>query len=132
MQHAIKFLLLLTALSACATSTPATQPSTPGSSNNPTSPNPTASAETVSFSVAHAIIQKRCVTCHSQTPTHEGFSFPGGGVTFDTPEQIRSKSSRILARAVQSKSMPQGNATGMTDDEREKLRIWIEAGAKID
>lgn len=132
MQHAIKVLLLLTALNACATGTPATQPSAPGSTDNPSSPTPVASAETVNFSVAHAIVQARCVTCHAQTPTHEGFSFPGGGVTFDTPEQIRSKASRILARAVQSKSMPQGNATGMTDEEREKLRIWIEAGAKID
>jgi len=33
-------------------------------------------------------------------------------------------------RAVESKTMPLGNMTGMTDDERVVLGRWIDQGAK--
>ena len=36
-----------------------------------------------------AIVEQRCVPCHSEEPTQEGFDSPPAGVTFDaaTPEQ---------------------------------------------
>jgi uncharacterized membrane protein len=36
-----------------------------------------------------------------------------------------------MVRAVQTKTMPQGNKTGITDPERELIGHWIDQGAKI-
>lgn len=74
---------------------------------------------------AQAIVQQRCVPCHSETPTQEGFESPPGGVAFDTREQIESQADAIKVQAVDSKAMPLGNVTEMTDEERETLGAWI-------
>jgi uncharacterized membrane protein len=50
---------------------------------------------------------------------------------FDTPEQIEAQASLIERVAVSSKTMPLGNATGMTQAERDELGAWIRQGAKI-
>jgi uncharacterized membrane protein len=84
----------------------------------------------VPFTTAQAIIQKHCVTCHSAAPTHKGFAAPPLGATFDTPEHIQKYASKIHERAVATTSMPLGNETGMTDDERAQLGAWIKQGAK--
>ncbi len=85
----------------------------------------------VPFSVAQGIIQKHCVMCHAATPTHAGFSAPPLGATFDNPAHIRTYAPKINERAVLSTSMPLGNETGMTDEERAQLGAWIKQGAKI-
>ncbi|NRO97256.1 hypothetical protein GWC77_15125 [Paraburkholderia sp. NMBU_R16] len=74
------------------------------------------------------ILQGRCVACHSAHPSLMG-SAPAG-VVFDTHEQIEQNAQRIYQQAVQLKSMPLGNVTHMTDDERAKLAAWFEAGAQ--
>jgi uncharacterized membrane protein len=50
---------------------------------------------------------------------------------FDTPQEIQKHADRILVRAVQTKTMPQGNKTGITEEERELIGMWIEQGAKL-
>ena len=42
---------------------------------------------------------------------------------------VVAQKGRILVRAVQTKTMPLGNMTGMTDEEREVLARWIAQGA---
>jgi uncharacterized membrane protein len=84
----------------------------------------------VSFLSVQPIFQQRCASCHSSHPTDDTYATAPNGITFDTPEQIQSHIDRILVRAVQTKTMPQGNKTNMTDDEREQLRVWIEQGGK--
>lgn len=74
------------------------------------------------------ILQGRCVACHSAQPSLVG-SAPAG-VMFDTHEQIEQNAQRIYQQAVQLKSMPLGNVTHMTDDERAKLAAWFQAGAQ--
>ncbi len=86
----------------------------------------------VAFETVQDIIQVRCQVCHSANPTHEGFTAPPLGVTFDTPEQIRDQADRIEQMAVLSTAMPLGNVTGMTDEERATLGAWIRQGARID
>jgi uncharacterized membrane protein len=49
----------------------------------------------------------------------------------DTPQQIRLLAPRIRARAIEQKTMPPGNVTGMHDDERALLRRWLDAGAPL-
>jgi uncharacterized membrane protein len=82
-------------------------------------------ARQVSDAQAHAIVQQRCVPCHSQNPSEPGFSAPPAGIAFDTLDEIKSNADAIEEQAVRSKAMPLGNATGMTDQERETLGAWI-------
>lgn len=86
----------------------------------------------VSFKEANEIIQIRCVQCHSANPSDDVNKVAPNGVMYDTPEQIKFMSDKIMTRAVRSKTMPQGNKTNMTDEERKVLKRWILQGAKID
>jgi uncharacterized membrane protein len=51
---------------------------------------------------------------------------------FDEPEKIKALSDRIRFRAVETKTMPLVNKTGITDEERITLGRWIDQGAKIE
>jgi uncharacterized membrane protein len=82
----------------------------------------------VPFTQAQAIVQERCVPCHSAHPTKVD-SAPMG-IVFDTPKQIQAQASLIQQVAVLTKVMPLGNQTGMTQAERDTLGRWIEQGAK--
>ena len=88
--------------------------------------------EPVDSAQAAAIVERRCVTCHSADPTSEQFQSAPAGVVLDTPEQIAARAEAIRAQAVDSRAMPLGNATGMTDAERETLGAWIAAGAPVE
>ncbi len=77
------------------------------------------------------ILQTHCVGCHSASPTDEIFKTAPNGVTYDTPEQASAKAALIKARAVDTQTMPLGNKTGMTEQERATLGAWIAAGAPI-
>jgi uncharacterized membrane protein len=85
----------------------------------------------VSFADIQPIIAKRCVQCHSATPTNKDFPEAPKGMAFDTPEEIRLYAGKIEQQTVLAKIMPLGNATGMTDAERQQLGAWIEQGAKL-
>ena len=79
----------------------------------------------VSTTQAMAIIADRCLPCHSANPTDESFPVAPQGVMYDTPEQVMSKLDEIQARTIDSESMPLGNLTGMTEEERALLGAWI-------
>lgn len=83
----------------------------------------------VSFATAQAIVQTRCVTCHSEKPTNPSFTAPPLGVMLDTPERLKSHASRVFVRAVQTQTMPLGNLTSMNEPERKLLGAWIAQGA---
>lgn len=85
-----------------------------------------------SFEEANAVVQRRCVQCHSASPTDDQWRNAPNGVMYDTPEQIHAMADKIMTRAVRTKTMPQGNKTGMTDEERTILKRWILQGAKVD
>jgi uncharacterized membrane protein len=74
---------------------------------------------------AVAIVQQRCVPCHSQNPTQEGFDAAPAGVVLDTREQIVDQADAVDEQAVRTNAMPLGNVTGMTDEERETLGAWL-------
>lgn len=84
-----------------------------------------------SFSEVNEIITKRCVQCHSSAPTDDVLKTAPNGIMFDTPQNISKYAERILTRAVITKTMPQANKTGMTQQERDLLQCWIESGAKM-
>jgi len=86
----------------------------------------------VSFAEARAIIERRCVTCHARHPSNPSFTEPPAGVVFDGPEAIRRYAPRIMVRVVVTKTMPLGNLTGMSEEERSTLGAWIAQGARVD
>lgn len=85
----------------------------------------------VSYATVQAIVQSRCVTCHSPQPTNPSFAAPPAGVVLDTPANLHARADRVLIRAVTTKTMPLGNLTGMTDQERDLLGAWIVQGADV-
>ena len=88
-------------------------------------------APAIAFAQAQQVIDARCLPCHSMQPTQPGFSAPPSGIVFDTPQQIHDQAALIRQLAVSSKVMPLGNATKMTQAERDLLGQWIAGGAKI-
>jgi uncharacterized membrane protein len=86
-------------------------------------------AGSVSAAQAEAIVQQRCVPCHSAHPTRVAAA--PQGIELDTGAQIHVQASAIERVAVDSQLMPLGNATGMTPAERAELGAWIRAGAAI-
>jgi uncharacterized membrane protein len=76
---------------------------------------------------AVAIVQQRCVPCHSQNPTQEGFDAPPAGVVLETRAEIVERADAVEEQAVRTKAMPLGNVTGMTDEERETLGAWLDS-----
>jgi uncharacterized membrane protein len=79
---------------------------------------PSGAAEPVSFAQIQPVIAERCATCHS------GAAAPLG-IRLETREQIEARADDIERQAVQTRVMPPGNATGMTEEERELLAAWI-------
>ena len=73
------------------------------------------------------IVKKRCVTCHSQNPTHTMFfnQPPPKAIAFDSIEEVRQLADRIMTQVVQLKRMPLGNESAMEDAERAKFAEWI-------
>ena len=94
-------------------------------------PKTVARASPVSFAAVRGVITQRCQPCHSQWQTDRTLGPAPGGVTFDTPESITRLAARIRVRAVETKTMPLANRTGMTPDERDLLARWIAAGAPL-
>jgi uncharacterized membrane protein len=90
------------------------------------------SAPAVDWPAARAVLERRCVQCHGATPTDDVFLTPPNGVRFDDPATAHAQAERIRVRAVEQRTMPLANKTGMTDDERGVLARWIAAGAPIE
>ncbi len=88
-------------------------------------------ADGVSFAEVRVIVAHRCAVCHSSAPTMPGIPAAPLGVLLDTPDQIRIRAPRILVRAVETQTMPLGNLTGITPEEREVLGRWVRAGAPL-
>ena len=80
----------------------------------------------VSYEEGIAIVQARCLACHSATPSQPGFTSPPKGLVFDTEAQIVASAALIRRVAVDTVAMPPGNLTQMTDEERAKLRAWLD------
>jgi uncharacterized membrane protein len=97
-------------------------------------PTPSATAITHSkpdiaseFAHVQHIVQQRCATCHTATPTQPGFVAPPKGVELDTPEKILIHVA-AMQQQLTTRAMPVGNLTGLTDDERAELLDWMQRG----
>jgi uncharacterized membrane protein len=80
------------------------------------------------FAHVEGIFKARCLPCHSATPTQPGFMAPPKGIEFDTAERIIENVARTQPQLL-ARSMPPGNLTGMTEEERALVLSWIDHGA---
>lgn len=97
-----------------------------------TAPKKQAAGAPVAFKEVDSLMGKHCRGCHSEKPTDPIFKIAPNGVKYDTPQQIAVMASKIKQRAVETPSMPFGNKTNMTTEERALLGRWIDQGAKTD
>ena len=80
----------------------------------------------VTIAEVKTIIEKHCVSCHSVNPSDEIFVTAPNGYMLNTEDQIIASKNQIYQRSVATNSMPLGNKTNMTSDERQILKAWIE------
>jgi len=80
----------------------------------------------VTIAEVKTIIETHCVSCHSVNPSDEIFVTAPNGFMLNTEDQIIASKNQIYQRSVATNSMPLGNKTNMTSDERQKLKAWIE------
>ena len=83
--------------------------------------------DAVSDSEVLTIAARHCVSCHAEPPTHPAFETPPKGVRLETLEALRRHRTLIELHTVIGRTMPLGNASGMTDEERAKLGAWLAA-----
>ncbi len=69
------------------------------------------------------VVNQRCVACHANKPTQPGFVSPPRGLVLETSAQINQNALKI-ATTVQTRYMPLGNLTQMTDQERSLIASW--------
>jgi uncharacterized membrane protein len=80
---------------------------------------------------ARAVVDRRCIECHSAKPTNRAFPIAPQGLMLDTALEMKRYAGRIEASVAVERTMPLANMSGMTDEERRVLGRWVKAGAKI-
>jgi uncharacterized membrane protein len=104
---------------------PAPGPLPPGASDGATA----TAAPPGDVAQVHAMVEQRCVPCHSTHPSARfGFSAPPNGIVLETLDQLRAHLPEVQ-KQISLRTMPLGNLTGMTDDERSRVLMWIGHGA---
>jgi mono/diheme cytochrome c family protein len=86
----------------------------------------------VSYATVKTILEARCTTCHAQTPSSPMFQMPPQGVTLDAPVHVKRHAERVFVRSVATRTMPLGNLTGMTDEERALVGAWFAQGSNTE
>jgi uncharacterized membrane protein len=89
---------------------------------------PVVGAPAVDVAQVQAIVDQRCVPCHSRNPKLLGLTAAPNGIVLETLDQLRAHLPEIQ-KQVSLRAMPLANLTGMTDEERAKLLMWIGHGA---
>ena len=80
--------------------------------------------QSVSMDTVRAIIHERCTVCHSAAPVQPGFTVAPEGVILDTDSQIDTLAARIFSSTVATRSMPIGNLSKITEEERQMIAAW--------
>jgi uncharacterized membrane protein len=70
------------------------------------------------------IVQQRCVSCHAQNPVQAGIPAPPLGIVLENVQDLEAMALRVYQSAVVTRTMPLGNLSGMTDEERDLLARW--------
>jgi uncharacterized membrane protein len=81
-----------------------------------------ASAAPVTFAQVRQVIEQRCILCHGESAQMKG-------IRLDRSEGLRAHAQGVYQQTVVTRQMPMNNATQITEDERQLIRRWFEAGA---
>jgi uncharacterized membrane protein len=99
----------------------------PAAGRGSSAPQPTAASGEVAQ--VQQIVQVRCVPCHAARPTQAGFSAAPNGLVLQTLDQLLAHLPEVQQQLA-ARTMPLGNLTGMTDQERAAMLMWIGHGAR--
>lgn len=80
--------------------------------------------QSVSMDTVRSIIHERCTVCHSANPVQPGFAMAPGAVILETDNQIETMAARIYSTTVVTRSMPIGNFSKITEEERQVIAAW--------
>lgn len=86
----------------------------------------TTECRSVDIAEVNEIVQRRCVQCHSANPTDDVFKTAPNGVIYNSPLDLIKLKDKVMLRVVLTKTMPQNNKTGMTQEERDAIACWLE------
>lgn len=101
---------------------PAPRPAPQASPLDAPTQNNTAAAPD-SFAQVQAVVEQRCVLCHNAQVANKN-------VALHEPALIMAQAQSIYQQTAVLKAMPMNNATQITEDERQLIKRWFEAGAK--
>jgi uncharacterized membrane protein len=76
----------------------------------------------VTLAQVQAVVEQRCALCHNAQVQQKN-------VALHTPELLKQHAQNVYQQTVVLKLMPMNNATQITDDERDLIKRWYEAGA---
>jgi uncharacterized membrane protein len=79
-----------------------------------------------------AVLTRRCAPCHSASPTFTGITTPPNGFVVDDRARLPALAPLIRAHVVDGRTMPLGNVTSMTEEERSLIARWLDAGAPVE
>jgi uncharacterized membrane protein len=86
---------------------------------------PAANAAPVSFAEVKQVLEQRCYMCHGEAAQMKG-------IRVDQPEAVRANAQGIYQQVSVTRQMPMNNATNITEEERQLIARWYNAGAKTD
>jgi len=75
------------------------------------------------FAQVQAVMQQRCVSCHNAQVATKN-------VALHEAALILAQAQSVYQQTVVLKAMPMNNASQITEDERQLIKRWFEAGAK--
>lgn len=84
---------------------------------------------TATFAEVEKIVGSRCSMCHAQDPVWPTIPVAPADIQLDRPDSIRLHAREIERSTVRSNSMPPGNITEMSLDERRTIARWMAAGS---
>jgi uncharacterized membrane protein len=84
-----------------------------------------AASRPVSYAEVRLVIDQRCAICHNAAVQQKN-------VALHTPELLKQHAQAVYQQSSVLKLMPMNNATQITDDERELIRRWFQAGAPVE
>jgi uncharacterized membrane protein len=86
-------------------------------------PWPRTASGTVDPAAVKRVIELRCVNCHAEKPTFQGLAEAPKGIKLDSEERMRAQAP-LIRQTVRARTMPPGNLTGLTEEERALIERW--------
>jgi len=86
---------------------------------------PAASAAPVAFAQVQQVLAQRCAMCHGEAAQMKG-------IRLDQTEAVKAHAQGIYQQTVVTRQMPMNNATQITEEERQLIARWYQAGASTD